>query len=288
MSFGLALAGGGTRGATHVGVLLALEENGLRPACLSGCSAGGIIAGLYAAGLNAFKLRNILVDLAKNGSKLIDADYFGIAASVIKLVMGKKITYSGYLKGNKLEKLMYEYTNGININEVYIPLVIPAVDLCSGKTIAFTSYKLEPKPLPNIEWQTGVCLAEVMRASAAVPGVFRPKYIGDYCLVDGGVTNILPVDLLSAFCNQKIIAIDISEQYNAPEHGNIFEITTHSYELMRLRLIDCLYQHHGFLIRPPLPENAGLLTFEYMVECMNIGYDTVSRIMPAIKEYLAE
>lgn len=59
MSFGIALAGGGIRGAAHVGVLLALEENGLRPESAAGTSAGGIVAGLYAAGVSAARLKKL-------------------------------------------------------------------------------------------------------------------------------------------------------------------------------------------------------------------------------------
>ncbi len=75
MSFGMAFAGGGTRGAAHVGVLMALEENGLRPDAVSGASAGGIVAGLYAAGFAAKELHEVVEELSKKGMLLVDPAY---------------------------------------------------------------------------------------------------------------------------------------------------------------------------------------------------------------------
>lgn len=67
MSFGIALAGGGARGAAHAGVLLALERHGLFPSSIAGTSAGGIAAGLYASGMKAEELEKVVRNLAKSG-----------------------------------------------------------------------------------------------------------------------------------------------------------------------------------------------------------------------------
>ncbi|NLN41811.1 MAG: phospholipase, partial [Clostridiales bacterium] len=76
MRFGLALSGGGIRGAAHIGVLMALEEEGLVPSWISGTSAGSIVAGLYAYGYSIQELVDIALDLYR---KYIDLDFFGLA-----------------------------------------------------------------------------------------------------------------------------------------------------------------------------------------------------------------
>ena len=67
MGYGLALAGGGTRGAAHVGVLKALDEAGLRPEAVAGASAGGIVAGLFASGMPVARMEQAVLHLEKHG-----------------------------------------------------------------------------------------------------------------------------------------------------------------------------------------------------------------------------
>ena len=72
MRYAMALSGGGARGAAHVGVLLALEEAGLPPGALAGTSAGAVVAGLYACGLGAERLRRLVEDIARGRICLVD------------------------------------------------------------------------------------------------------------------------------------------------------------------------------------------------------------------------
>jgi NTE family protein len=85
---------------------------------------------------------------------------------------------------------------------VKLKTVIPAVDINRNKTIVFTNRVPMVKQSDTVYWQSGVLLSEAMRASIAVPTVFRPKQLGSLYLVDGGVTDVLPVNLLQAAENQ--------------------------------------------------------------------------------------
>lgn len=78
MRFSLSLSGGGARGAAHVGVLKALEEEGLKPAALSGTSAGAFVAALYAYGISVEELEQWVYWLARNGMWYVDVDFLGI------------------------------------------------------------------------------------------------------------------------------------------------------------------------------------------------------------------
>lgn len=283
MSFGLALSGGGSRGAAHVGVLIALEENGLIPSSISGTSAGSIVCGLYASGMDSQKLAEIVKYMSQNGKYLIDIDYLGFIKSIPKLILERSVNISGIIKGNKLEKYFYKLTDGKNIRQSNIKIVIPTVDIDSGYTIAYTNSLNDVKKINKLIWKDDISIAAAMRASSSVPAAFQPRMLDGMCLVDGGVTNILPVDLLRACGEDKILAVDISKNYRSPQKNNIFEISSSSLNIMNSCLKELTSTCEKLLLKPPLPENAGLLTFEHMVECMEIGYRYTKRLIPNIK-----
>lgn len=109
----------------------------------------------------------------------------------------------------------------------------------------------------------------------------------NYQLVDGGVTNNLPVDLLAAADEKRIIAVDLGDDYKKPANNSIFEVSLHSFSIMSRDLKDCLSQKELLLLKPSLPDEAGLLTFEYMTDCMEAGYQYTKKMIPRIKEVLS-
>jgi NTE family protein len=284
MSFGIAFSGGGTRGAAHVGVLCALAEAGIFPRAVAGTSAGSIVAGLYGLGLSIDELKALVNDLTVYGSELIDADYIGLIKAVGQFICRKPVTFSGLIKGNRLENYLYYQTDGKRIDQVKIRTVIPAVDLESGETFAYTNELSNVKPLENVSWQTGVGLSFAMRASCAVPAVFQPKTTNQSCLVDGGVTDLLPVNLLIAAGEENVLAVDLSGAYHGTECDHIMEIASHSLSVMSRRLSEYASVGEKLLLKPSLPKNAELLTFSEMKSCMNAGYDATVALLPQIKE----
>lgn len=284
MGFGIALSGGGTRGAAHVGVLCALEDAGLLPRSVSGTSAGSIVAGLYALGIPPHVMKEHVIRLAEDGKYLIDADYFGIILSIFQFIGRKTISFSGLIKGSKLENYLDELTESANIRDLSMKTVITAVDLCSKQTIAYINSFLGVKEVPNVRWMTDIRLSEAMHASCAVPAVFQPKNIGTMCLVDGGVTDVVPVDLLIAAGEPNVLGVDLSENYAFHERDNIIEISTHSLEIMMSRLSGYRTTGEKLMLRPALPEGAGLLTFKEMIKCMEAGYEATQVMLPAIKQ----
>ena len=107
MSIGLALSGGGAKGAAHIGVLEALQDNNIKVDYISGTSSGSIIAGLYAAGYTPNEILRIIVKHTKNTSLL---DYDKTAPfKLMKILFSKKINLSGFIKGDKIEYLIKRY-----------------------------------------------------------------------------------------------------------------------------------------------------------------------------------
>lgn len=287
MPFGIALAGGGIRGAAHVGVLLALEENGLRPDAVAGTSAGGIIAGLYAAGMSARDLKKLVLEVPGRASSFFDPDVSGLLTLIPELLFHRSSLLSGLIKGDRMERYLFELTNGRRISEAGMRVVIPSVDLCSGRTIAFTNTLKGVRPLRRVKWDSSPLLSEAMRATSAVPAVFRPKLMNCMCLVDGGVTDVLPVDLLVAAGERNVLAVDVSEDYKVPENISLIEVASHSLAIMESRLRECVTRGERMLLDPDLPETDGLLNLSQMPMCMKAGYRAAERAMPRIRSLFA-
>ncbi|MFW6676349.1 patatin-like phospholipase family protein [Lacrimispora sp. AGF001] len=289
--YGLALAGGGTRGAVHVGVLTALEENGLLPTQVAGASAGSIVAGLYASGMDIGKMRDTVRWLAAHGENYIDPNIIGVILFLPQVLLHRKTSLMGLIKGNRLSDFLCDLTEGIEIQDCKTGLLIPAVDINSGNTVVFTNLFQEKVPMSalreeNVRWQKNGLLCDIMMASSSVPAVFCPRQINGFLLVDGGVTNNLPVDLLISTGVSNVIAVDIGEAYEMPKDHSIMEIAFHSFSIMSRELKDCRSSGEILLLKPPIPKGSGLLTFEYMEECMESGYLYTKKMMPRIKHVL--
>lgn len=287
LDYGLALAGGGARGAAHIGVLKALAEENFLPSSIAGTSAGSIAAGLFAAGLTIDELCEVVEFLGKQGKTLMDPDCWGIIRLVPQLLMRRSPSLTGFLKGNKLKRLFCQLTDNISIKEAAIKLVIPAVDLKSGDTIAYTNSNITHK-MEHVVWETDARLCEVMMASASVPTVFRPRILGGRYLVDGGVTNNLPADLLIAAGSKRVLAVDVGEDYESLKHNSIVDILVHSFDIMSRSLKDCMSREESMLLKPELPKEAGLLTFDYMTACMEAGYRYTKVMMPVIRRTITQ
>lgn len=289
--YGIAFAGGGTRGAAHVGVLLALEEEGLLPDCVAGTSAGGIVAGIYGAGVDLGMMKEVVQWMSRHGKRFLDPDIIGILTFLPQLFTGQEVSLTGLLKGNRLMNFLCQLTEGAAIEEVKRKLLIPAVDLNSGDTIAFTNMMENgitdaARHQENVRWEKTGPLCEIMMASASVPAVFQPRRVGSYCMVDGGVTNNLPVDLLIAAGVKRVVAVDIGADYRTPHDKSIMEIASHSFSIMSRDLKECRSSGEILLLKPELKKGAGLLTFEYMESCMEDGYHYTKRQMKVIKRAL--
>lgn len=290
INYGLALAGGGTRGAAHVGVLTALEEAGLLPNRIAGTSAGSIAAGLYAAGMPIKEMREMVKWFDRHGKKMMDVDIPGLLFLLPELLFKKKTKLGGLMKGERLKQLLCDLTNGLEIQGNCRGVLIPTVDLYSGDTIVFTNLINEEKlPLlasqqENVKWEKTGRICDIMMASSAVPGVFYPQKIKDYMLVDGGVTDNLPVNLLAATGEDTILAVDVGADYQKPYMDSVIETIFHSFTIMGRGLKNCRSMGEVMLLKPELNKKAGLLTFECMERCMEEGYKYTVRILPQIRK----
>ena len=140
MKLGLALAGGGVKGAAHIGVIQALEENGIKVEALAGTSIGSIVASLYAMGYTTEKMLEIFKYFSKEIMKA-DARYFAVNLKTAKGLLGY-----GVMSGENIEIAVRECARAKGIRkmqDIKIPIAIPTVDIIESKKYVFTNSDLE-------------------------------------------------------------------------------------------------------------------------------------------------
>ena len=226
MRVGLVLGGGGARGAAHIGVLKELERRRIPVDAIAGTSMGAIVGGLYATGMSADELEYLVGSLDWAGAladkpdrkdlsfrrKQDDAEVpigFELGVRGTELVLPK-----GVIQGQKLDLLLRELTqHASHINDfdqLPIPFRVIASDIERGE--AWVMDKGD--------------LAESIRASMSVPGVFAPVLIGDRLLVDGGIVGNLPIDVMQEMGVDIIIAVDVEFPLYGPEElGSVLAIS---------------------------------------------------------------
>ena len=174
---GLCLGAGGGRGIAHIGVLQVLEEHNVPIDMISGCSAGALVAAIYAAGTDLKLLEHYILTLLPKD--ILDPTI---------------VTRGGVLSGSKVEEIICTLSHGMNIEDTHIPCYIGATDLETAQYHIFDHCKLH----------------EAARASMAVPGVFTPVCIDGHWYIDGGTLQELPVEVLWNNGADAVIAVDLS------------------------------------------------------------------------------
>jgi len=161
MRLGLALSGGGVKGAAHIGVIKALEENGIKIDAIAGTSIGSIVASLYAMGYTPEKMLEIFKYSAKEIMKT-DARHFAGNLKTSKSLLGY-----GLLSGENIEIAVRECAktkNIRNIKDIKIPISIPTVDIVEAKKYVFTNANFEEDYYINDAF-----IEKAVRASASYP-----------------------------------------------------------------------------------------------------------------------
>ncbi|MCI9177308.1 MAG: hypothetical protein HFJ28_01730 [Clostridia bacterium] len=218
MKIGLALSGGGVKGAGHIGAIKALEENNIKISAVSGTSIGSIVASLYAMGYNADEMIKLFHYFAKNMLKT-DPKYF-----VSNIRSTKSLFGSGMISGEAIEEAINECAKlkGIsNIQEIKMPIAIPTVDVKTGKEYVFTNrdipyimkkdegsgeYIARPSE-KYTKYITDIEIGKAVRASCSYPGVFSPTSYKEYRFIDGGILDNVPTEELKELGVDKLLTI---------------------------------------------------------------------------------
>jgi len=177
IKLGLALGGGAARGWAHIGVMRALEESGIRPDIVVGTSIGAVVGGCYAAGR--------LDELTDFARQLTPARVLAL----LDVHVG-----SGLISGDRLGRRLTENLDSWTIEKLPIRFAAIATEFNTGHEI----------------WLTRGDLAEALRASYALPGIFDPRRIGGRWLMDGALVNPVPVTAARALGAEVVVAVNLS------------------------------------------------------------------------------
>lgn len=175
----LVLASGGAKGFAHIGCIEALEECGYTITSIAGTSMGALVGGIYAAG-GLDKVKDWMFDLT--GRKVFNLADFTLSPHAL-------------LNGNRLMDALKEQVPDCRIENLRIPFCAVATDLKEGQEVVFRSGSLY----------------DAIRASISVPMLFRPVEMDGMLLIDGGITNGLPLDRVARTDGDILVAINLED-----------------------------------------------------------------------------
>lgn len=245
---GIAFSGGGAKGFTHIGALMAFEKFGITPDIMSGVSAGAIAAVLYGAGLSPVDMMRFFEEYGKFGD-----------------FTEWTIPKAGIFSLRKFGKLLDAWLPVKNLEELKIPVVVCASDLDKGTSVGWSKGEIVPRVI----------------ASCSIPILFNPQVINGVHYVDGGVLRNLPAWAIRKYCRTlygcNCSPVNKSYRYKA----SIVDIMTRTYNLMSksntlqdLNLCD-------YVIQPENVSHVGTFDLTALRKAVSVGYETACRVLDA-------
>ncbi|HSX65543.1 MAG TPA: patatin-like phospholipase family protein, partial [Pseudoxanthomonas sp.] len=272
---GLALGGGGARGIAHISVLRMIEELRIPIDCVAGTSMGALVGGLYASGMSVDQMEELVVSTdwkrlfddslerpeRSYRRKQDDRDHLttlgiGIRGSGLKLS-------PGLLQGERILAMFERSTLPVSAIDDFDQLPIPyravATDLNTGQAVVLGNGSL----------------AMAMRASMSLPGVFQPVEVDGRVLLDGGLVNQVPIDVVRAMGADVVIAVDVGTPLEAlGGNASLLDVVSQISGMMTTgnthRQLATLGQH-DILVAPPLGDIVTTRGFEKAREALAIG-----------------
>jgi NTE family protein len=253
---GLALGGGGPKGLAHIGVIKILEKNNIPIDYIAGTSAGSLIGGMYAYSKDIFSIENHVMN--KNWLQMLS--YF--ADPSFK---------GGFIEGNRMEQFLEEYLKSATFDMVKIPFQATAVDIQTGRLV-------------NLQKGS---LSKAIRASSAVPILFKPVEIDNRLYLDGGILSSVPIQTVKNMGADIIIAVQLNRYYSPDEDLrkiSIPEIGDLAFNIVGRKIADEEVKKADFIIRPAVAHIHWnhLLQKDKKEEGIRMGEEAAQKIMPSI------
>ncbi|WP_323144214.1 patatin-like phospholipase family protein [Massilia phyllosphaerae] len=255
VKIGLALGGGAARGFAHIGVIKALEAQGIVPDIVVGTSAGSVVGAMYAAGYNGFQLQKMALEMDEASISDWAIPFFSKAP--------------GVLKGEALQSYVNKTVRNQPIEKLKIPFGAVATDLKTGQPILFR------------RGNTGMAV----RASSSVPSVFQPVSIGGRTYVDGGLVAPVPVRFAKEMSAEFIIAVNISSATEAQATASSVDVLMQTFTIMGQRINQLELKDADIVITPSLG-TMGSADFNGRNLAVLAGEQAAAAVMPQIKARL--
>ncbi|MFA6314570.1 MAG: patatin-like phospholipase family protein [Sterolibacterium sp.] len=253
LKIALALGGGAARGFAHVGVIKALEAQGIVPDIIVGTSAGAVVGALYAAGYSGFELQRLVLQLEE--SQFSDWS----------------LPDRGVLKGEALQSFVNNAVGQRPLEKFGKLLAVVATDLNSGEAVVFRT------------GNTGMAV----RASSSVPGLFQPVAIKGREYVDGGLVNPVPVRIARTLGADFVIAVDISAKPQFAKTQSTIDVLMQTFSIMSQSISRRELPEADIVVRPHTPE---LRAADFQDRHLAVleGEKAVAAILPDLKARLAK
>ncbi len=259
---GLALGGGGARGLAHIGVLKVLEEEDIHIDMIAGVSMGAIIGACYATGISIDEIEKEALSMNKR--------------KVFSSIMDLSRPSKSILKGKKAFRFISKFLSDKTFLETKLSFGVIATDLESGDEVILKRGNI----------------AKAVQASMSVPGIFPPVKIGSKYLIDGGVVNPTPTDLVKKMGADVVIGVDLvmkkSVKLNNP--GTIATLMQ-SYEIIRSQAVkfkmnDKVINGNLAVIQPEIRSTIDSFKFYNIDKFIKSGEDATRKVMPKIKSLI--
>lgn len=261
-TIGLALGGGGARGLAHIGVLKVLEENDIKPDYVAGVSMGAFVGACYTLGADLEEMEKEATGFTKT--------------KAIKKTLDLNNPRRSILKGEKVYNYIKRWVGDSTFGDTEIPLRIIATDLASGEEVVLKRGSL----------------ADAIRASISVPGIFPPVKINNRYLVDGGVLNCTPVNALEKMGADIIIGVDlIIKRKVEMEKPSMIATLVQSYEVMRSHGAKNNIENinkNAIIIKPHLRGTIDSFKFYNIKKFIESGEKATRTSLPKIKKRIRD
>lgn len=244
----LVLGGGGCRGYGHIGVIRALERNGIKPDLVVGSSVGSLVGALYAAGIGSDELEGYGQRMTPN---------------MLRDWVFPKL---GLFGGSRIRRFVSDRTGGRAIEALPVRFAAVATDLRNGDRIIL---------------QRGD-LGRAVQASSSLPGLIEPIRIGKRLLVDGNLVAPVPVDTARLLGARRVIGVDVSFPPEEADLGDPFDALYQGFSILTNHLAAKELARADVPIRPKLPEHneMGAATQKALIAA---GEKAAMEAMPAIR-----
>ena len=259
----LALGGGAARGFAHIGVIKALEAQGISPDIIVGTSAGSVVGALYASGLNGFQIQELSMNMAED--QIIDGS--GLYRCMLETMVSDK---RGCIVGQALQDFVNRNVNDRPIEKLNKTFAAVATNLSNGEMMVFRT------------GNTGVAV----RASSSVPVFFQPVTINGQDYVDGGLVAPVPASVARTLGADFVIAVDISDRPQDRSTAGISDILWQTFSIF-VTTINRQEQTSADIVVRPVTSGLPSSDTSGRDKAVLEGEKAVAKILPELKAKLA-
>ncbi len=285
---GLVLSGGAARGLAHIGVLKALDEQGIQIDAIAGTSMGAVVGGLYASGYTPAELERIALEMDWQQA-LSDAPPrkdvpFRRKQDDRDFLVKQKISFRddgtlglplGVIQGQNLamvlESLLVHTSDNRDFDKLAIPFRAVSTDIATGEKVVFRKGHLP----------------QAIRASMSIPAVFAPVEIDGRLLVDGGMVDNIPVDVARDMGVDVVIVVDIGNPLrDRKDLSTVLDVMNQSITLMTRKNSEAqlaTLKPGDVLIQPPL-SGYGTTDFGRVPQLIDAGYRATTVLAARLAE----